>query len=224
MQQLHPVPGQIQVNPPIRQIAARTPERLRPQTIVHLPTPAGEAFDAQGRVTLTAVLREIDDRQVKLRRFGLPLDQDHVLRRWIPRPRFTRFQERGPTLTDSGTLQGKKHLLVKALDLNRRRFHRAAQKLDTDSEAGAFQLAVMQQSHPGQTQDQPSRRAMFGGRKNGGDPRFIVVLQKVRAARDELRRCCRQTLLHARRIAPDQFIVNRLVVGVVKTQRSSKPQ
>src|SRR5207244_4445378 len=66
MKELRPMGGQIEVEPLLFQIIAAPHVAFRPQQVAHFPVVPSKTGDGQGRTALTAMVREVDDRQVKL--------------------------------------------------------------------------------------------------------------------------------------------------------------
>ena len=124
-----------------------------------------------------------------------------------------------PSLPHRGGRQRGQELIVEFLDIGVRRLRKPPAELDRNSAARAGELALVKKAHSGQAKNDQSGGALFGWSQDGGDAGFVVVLQEMRAGSETLRREFEQMALNSRSIARHQAVIQRLVIGVIESQR-----
>src|ERR1017187_8878139 len=147
VEQLSAVGGQVEVEALDLQVISGALIAFLAQQIFHGPVVRGQMLEAEQRVTLAAMRREIHGHQVELRRLLLPLHDDKVLRGRIARPGGARLAELTPPLPHRRARERQEELLIAVRYLVVAGFRRAARQLNGNLEARPGELAVMQEAH-----------------------------------------------------------------------------
>ncbi len=125
---------------------------------------------------------EVDGDQVERAGFGLPLDEDEVFGGRIFGPGGPGFEKFGAATSYRGELNGREELIIDLGDFGKGRFNAAASELNGQPAASAGELALVEETHAGQAQDDEGRSAVFGGAEDGSDAALVVVFEKMSAA------------------------------------------
>ena len=131
--------------------------------------------------------RKVDNYQVELTRYKLPLYDQVVVRSWILRPGRTRLQHLPFAAPDRSALERGQKFFIHFGDIRLDRLIWPASQLHRSSKPGADKLTLVQQAQSRQAKDGKSGGSMLGEIENRRDPRFVMIFQKVGAGVDEFR-------------------------------------